>query len=562
MVTKDDENKNLPPFLEVLTDRDREKFISAMEVDPNSKSPTYGTSAMCVQSVVITNQEGQSSPFNLKDLYTLPLRKLAKNIGVANCGSKNKYDCRRAIAAYFEYHRTLTIHGLAPTSHHGRQTSTLIRAINVVFSSQFIEGLKTCNDSKSRRDHETNNTNKKFWITAAMAHNCIGGNENVLENDGVPTADDIAAPTTDPATADASVPATAAAATGNENDDDEEGEMLFGTDSFSELVIQDETDVHLRELKEDPEINLRSVNQFDTGAFRKKITDLFCIRRIMKDNMTVSGTHDSDPWNFVQSAVTKSKKYGLPLLAVYYFYIRCNEHPDLDAKFQPFLDSGLIGDTVRLDQDDPDEDTEDVDSDDSMGSSGSSRAGLTGKYIGRDRNKKKRSNPVAAGRKTSGESSSSSSPSGMEEEDRSSTGGRTPSGSSVAAASTVSHSSKKTKKGDKKTKDPQQLMIAMLTHSQNDFREFVKKQAAVSTKLIQEAERGVARAIERNERERLQSVRENLRLRLEIAKAMGDIEEMKKVMTLSSKLLGSGDKHMYRDENDGDNDSSGEDNYH
>ena len=49
---------------------------------------------------------------------------------------------------------------------------------------------------------------------------------------------------------------------------------------------------------------------------------------------------------------------------------------------------------------------------------------------------------------------------------------------------------------------------------------------------------------------------------MEIAKAMGDIEEMKKVMTLSSKLLGSGDKHMYRDENDGDNDSSGEDNYH
>jgi hypothetical protein len=62
--------------------------------------------------------------------------------------------------------------------------------------------------------------------------------------------------------------------------------------------------------------------------------------------------------------------------------------------------------------------------------------------------------------------------------------------------------------------------------------------------------------IERNERERLQSVRENLRLRLENAKAMGDIEEMKKVMTLSSKLLGSGDKHMYGNEN------GGEDNYH
>ena len=78
----------------------------------------------------------------------------------------------------------------------------------------------------------------------------------------------------------------------------------------------------------------------------------------------------------------------------------------------------------------------------------------------------------------------------------------------------------------------------MLAHSQNDFREFVKKQAAVSSKLLEEAERGATRAIERNECERLQSVRANLRLRLEIAKAMGDMAEiMKNVMTLSSKLL-------------------------
>jgi hypothetical protein len=53
----------------------------------------------------------------------------------------------------------------------GLMTSSICRAVNVVFSELFIESFKTVNDIKTRRDHETQNTNKTFWINAALAYN-------------------------------------------------------------------------------------------------------------------------------------------------------------------------------------------------------------------------------------------------------------------------------------------------------------------------------------------------------------------------------------------------------
>jgi hypothetical protein len=78
--------------------------------------------------------------------------------------------------------------------------------------------------------------------------------------------------------------------------------------------------------------------------------DLFKIRRKMKENMTVSGTHDSDPWNFVECAMSGTS--GFTKVAVYYFYQRCEANSDIDSFFQPFLDPSMRGDTVSLLDDD------------------------------------------------------------------------------------------------------------------------------------------------------------------------------------------------------------------
>ncbi len=237
----------------------------------------------------------------LKSLFTIPLRTLCKNLGIANCGSKNKYELRKGIALFFSYQDKLEANGLKPSSHAGRLTSTICRAINVVFSEQFIESFKTVNDLKNRRNHETRNTNKQFWINAAMAHNFCGGSDNLnmirVSKDaaGIESVDNTC------------------------NNIGNNIRAANNVDAFSNLYIADTADPYLQELNSDPEINLLAVTQFDTDAFRKKITDLFHVRRIMKENMTASGTHDSDPcWNFVEAAMHAAKRPSLTKLGVYF----------------------------------------------------------------------------------------------------------------------------------------------------------------------------------------------------------------------------------------------------
>ena len=66
-------------------------------------------------------------------------------------------------------------------------------------------------------------------------------------------------------------------------------------DPYCRLVIEEVDNIHLVNLANDGEINLSSVVQFDTTAFRKKILNLFKMRRIIYENMTISVTHDNEP---------------------------------------------------------------------------------------------------------------------------------------------------------------------------------------------------------------------------------------------------------------------------
>jgi hypothetical protein len=356
------------------------------------------------------------------------------------------------LARLFMYQDKLETSGLKPTSNAGLMTSSICRAVNVVFSEQFIESFKTVNDIKTRRDHETQNTNKAFWIDAALAYNDC---------------------------------------------DDEERDPMVG-DSFSELLIADDSDPHLQELMSDPEINLMQTKQYDTDAFRKKLTDLFHVRRIMKENMTASGTHDSYPWNFVEAAMNKAKKPALTKLGVYYFYVRCDEHPDMDAHFQPFLDPMLLGDTVGL----------------SISRSSSSSAV--------DHNDDREEDGFG-GLDTSSLSSTGGGPSSHD----AASAARKRSADKSVSSMTPSAASAKKKKYIKKddaqnTMEFQQVVTTMMAQSQDDFREFMTKQDAFVNRMLSDADK-------KNERS-------NLQFRLEIAKAMGDVEEMRKVMEEVKKL--------------------------
>ena len=54
--------------------------------------------------------------------------------------------------------------------------------------------------------------------------------------------------------------------------------------------------------------------------------------------MTISGEHDSDPFNFVEVAMKKVGKSGLTILGFYYFFKICDDHSEVDASYSVEMD--------------------------------------------------------------------------------------------------------------------------------------------------------------------------------------------------------------------------------
>ena len=306
--------KLLPNPIAEMTSADSHHLVVSEELDPHSKSKTYGKSMHVVSRV--KGIEPNNDNIVLDHLTTDQVCLFERNIGVPNLGSKNKFVCHLAMASHFEFQHQLSSFCLSPTARANQTTANVCRAVNVIFSNQFIEELKKVNNKKSRADHESGNTHKHFWIWAAMAYNNRQDDDVVEEGSTDPTA--VVIP--------------------------EENESTM-EDEFSTLIVSSEDPV-LADLDTNEEVDLEQFEQMETNAFRKKCLDLFKVRSIMKENMTKSGTHDSDPYNFVEVAMRGFT--GLTPISVFYFYNQCDEHPDIDAVFQPFMNDDLKGNSITL----------------------------------------------------------------------------------------------------------------------------------------------------------------------------------------------------------------------
>ena len=161
--------KPLPDSITDMTSLDSHCLVMLEELDPHSKSKTYGKSLHVVSRVKGIGQNNED--IVLDQLTTMQVHLLARNIGTPNLGSKNKIVCHLAIASHFELQQQLSNFGLSPTAWANQTRANVCRAVNVIFSKQFIEDLKKVNDRKSQADHESGNTCKHFWIRAVMAYN-------------------------------------------------------------------------------------------------------------------------------------------------------------------------------------------------------------------------------------------------------------------------------------------------------------------------------------------------------------------------------------------------------
>ena len=306
--------KLLPDPIAEMTSADSHCLIISEELDPHSKSKTYGKSMRVVSRV--KGIEQNDDDIVLDHLTTDQVCLFARNIGVPNLGSKNKFVCHLAMASHFEFQHQLSSFGLSPTARANQKTANVCRAVNVILSNQFIEELKKVNDRKSRADHKSRNTRKHFWIQAAMVYNNRQDDDVVDNRSTEHTA--VVIPEDNKSTME---------------------------DEFATLTISYEDPV-LADLDTNEEVDLAQFEQMETNAFQKKCLDLFKVRSIMKENMTKSRTHDSDPYNFIEVAMRGFT--GLTPISVFYFYKRCDEHPDIDSVFQLFMNDDLKGNSITL----------------------------------------------------------------------------------------------------------------------------------------------------------------------------------------------------------------------
>ena len=86
-----------------------------------------------------------------------------------------------------------------------------------------------------------------------------------------------------------------------------------------------------------------------------KIVELFKVRRMIKELLTQSGTHNNDPMCFCDVAIKRAKAKGVGKFECYYFFKHCEAQPDMDSVFQPFLNDNLKGDTLTNGSSDDDE---------------------------------------------------------------------------------------------------------------------------------------------------------------------------------------------------------------
>ena len=148
---------------------DKDLIIILEEINPHQRSSTYGKPFRVATSV--KGKPPDNSVVVLNNLTTDQVHVFGRNMGVPGCFSKLKFLCHVAIAHHFDFCNRFSKYGLSPTAQANQTTSNLCRAINMVFSDSFMNGLKTVNNKKSRHDHETSITHKHFWIHTTLANN-------------------------------------------------------------------------------------------------------------------------------------------------------------------------------------------------------------------------------------------------------------------------------------------------------------------------------------------------------------------------------------------------------
>ena len=294
---------SLPDSFKAITPNNIVELLVVVEqLDPSTKCADRGPFKVAQKIKINEEIDGvvQEVIYDLEKFSCDQLRKLCGHISLSGYGSYNKFKCRRQIAR----HASLVgMHNHAsdidcPNAIIMKLNSDL-RKVNTFFHSSIFDQVLSVNRLMKRADHEDGKTDQQTYRDLAELYNT--------------------------------------------SDSD------FQLDEVECNLASDVGNV----LTENAAIAKADLTQFvpttgDGKPFKKFINEMFALRKYIKAMMhSRSGEHENDPMKFVDRAMNK-KKFSIHRLAVYYFFIKCEEDSRIDSEYQPFMREDLKGTSTSL----------------------------------------------------------------------------------------------------------------------------------------------------------------------------------------------------------------------
>lgn len=291
----------LPMELQAFRYEHKRNLICEEEVNEKAKEQDRTGPVTAARYIVMRKDKPNEKKFDLKELSSGQIRKLAMQFGCTRVGSLPMFDVRVQMALR-KNSGVMYGNNLVPNPHSTaveKRLNTLMRILNAAFSPSMVDRLIQLNDKKYRKDYEDangRNPTKSFFTDLSE-----------MVNDAVNNSD-----------------------------------LSVVLDS------NEDEDIHLFELVSNDLVNLNDFNLGNTTSVQQNLCDVMKVRERCVAASKVSGEHSSDLWTYcINKKFCKIRKNEIvPAAAVYYCDVLCRKHPAIDGAFSEALSADVKSDST------------------------------------------------------------------------------------------------------------------------------------------------------------------------------------------------------------------------
>ena len=297
---------DLVPALAAFRFDHKDRLILGEEMNHrNKENPGPYTVAQYID--VGSKAKGNYVRYDLRDLGSDAIRKLASNFGCKGVSSASMFECRFKMAVRMTSGTTYGNFDIPNpvTTAAEKKENTYLRITTVVFLPQFINKFIKLNDIKTRKDMEEasgGSPYKQFWKEISETVN-----------------------------------------------DAEQDEQIKA--SFNVLVDEEEagSDETLRDLVTNGNYNLSDFNQVDWRVCAQSVRDVFKALENINGAMKQSGVHCTDLWQYCRKTFLKVRRnVEVPAIVAYYVSLLCKQHPGIEGNFAQSLEDHLKSDSTTI----------------------------------------------------------------------------------------------------------------------------------------------------------------------------------------------------------------------